>query len=538
MRLSASVLSSLSWALSSSQFASAAVLASRANDTQCRRTTVAVLGAGVAGITAAQALSNQSISDFVIIDRNDYVGGRVAHTTFGKKPDGSPYVVELGANWIQGLVTEGGPENPIWTLGKKYNVTNTYSNYSSILTYNETGAVDYTSLLDDFEDAYATAEQNAGYIVTENLQDMSTRAGFSLAGWKPKKNMAAQAVEWWEWDWETAYPPEQSGFAAGIWGYNATFYQFSEENNFVIDQRGFNAFVLGEASTFLKANDSRLLLNTVVDSISYGSEGVTVHNSDGSCISAAYAICTFSVGVLQNEVVTFDPPLPDWKQDAIENFQMGTYTKIFMQFNETFWDPDTQFFLYADPDVRGYYPVWQSLSTEGFIPGSNIIFATVVEEESYRIEQQTVEETTAELMEVLRLMFPDVDIPDPIDVMYPRWSLQPWAHGSYSNWPVGTTLEKHQNLRANVDRLWFAGEANSAEYFGFLHGAWFEGRDVGQRIAGLLGKVCTNADATGNTTDACGEMQSYEVLHGTTSIEEYSLENGIMVSPFVTYGDE
>lgn len=130
----------------------------------------------------------------------------------------------VSANWIQGLVTEGGPENPIWTLGKKYNVTNTYSNYSSILTYNETGAVDYTSLLDDFEDAYVTAEQNSGYIVTENLQDMSTRAGFSLAGWKPKKNMAAQAVEWWEWDWETAYPPEQSGFAAGIWGYNATFY--------------------------------------------------------------------------------------------------------------------------------------------------------------------------------------------------------------------------------------------------------------------------------------------------------------------------
>ncbi|KAL1630969.1 hypothetical protein SLS56_004643 [Neofusicoccum ribis] len=538
MRPSVSVFLSLSCALAGSRSASAAALNARADDKQCRKTTVAVLGAGVAGITAAQALSNQSISDFVIVDRNSYVGGRVAHTTFGSKPDGSPYVVELGANWIQGLVSEGGPENPIWTLGKKYNVTNTYSNYSSILTYNETGYVDYAYLLDDFEDAYAIAEQNAGYIVTDNLQDLSTRAGFSLAGWKPKKNMAAQAVEWWEWDWETSYPPEQSGFAAGIWGYNATFYQFSEANNFVFDQRGFNAFVIGEASTFLKANDSRLLLNTVVENITYSSDGVTVYNDDGSCISAAHAICTFSVGVLQNEVVAFDPPLPDWKKTAIESFQMGTYTKVFMQFNETFWDPATQFFLYADPDVRGYYPVWQSLSTDGFIPGSNIIFATVVEEESYRIEQQTVEETTAELMEVLRLMFPDKDIPDPIDVMYPRWSQEPWAFGSYSNWPVGTTLERHQNLRANLDRLWFAGEANSAEYYGFLHGAWFEGRDVGQRIAGLLGRVCTNADATGNTTDACGAMQRYEVLQGTTSYEEYNIENGIMVSPFVTYGDE
>lgn len=46
------------------------------NDTECRKTSVAILGAGVAGITAAQALSNASISDFLIIDRNNYIGGR------------------------------------------------------------------------------------------------------------------------------------------------------------------------------------------------------------------------------------------------------------------------------------------------------------------------------------------------------------------------------------------------------------------------------------------------------------------------------
>ena len=44
------------------------------------------------------------------------------------------------------------------------------------------------------------------------------------------------------------------------------------------------------------------------------------------------------------------------------------------------------------------------------------------------------------------------------------------AFGSYSNWPVGMTLEKHQNLRANVGRLYFAGEAMSAQYYGFLQG--------------------------------------------------------------------
>lgn len=49
------------------------------SETECRKTTVAILGAGVAGITAAQALSNASVSDFLIVDRNDYIGGRGMH---------------------------------------------------------------------------------------------------------------------------------------------------------------------------------------------------------------------------------------------------------------------------------------------------------------------------------------------------------------------------------------------------------------------------------------------------------------------------
>jgi polyamine oxidase len=142
------------------QLAFATPLKSRSSPapSTCKKTSVVVLGAGTAGITAAQAMSNASMTDFIIVDVNSYIGGRVAHTTFGKDPDGNPYTVELGENWVQGLVSEGGPENPIWTLAKKYNLTNTFSDYSSILTYDETGAVNYTYLLDDYEDSYSTRE--------------------------------------------------------------------------------------------------------------------------------------------------------------------------------------------------------------------------------------------------------------------------------------------------------------------------------------------------------------------------------------------
>lgn len=79
-------------------------------------------------------------------------------------------------------------------------MSNTYSNYSSILTYNETGFVDYSSLLDDWSEAYDKAAAKAGYMLKNNIQDQTARTGLALSGWRPDADdMAAQAVEWWSW---------------------------------------------------------------------------------------------------------------------------------------------------------------------------------------------------------------------------------------------------------------------------------------------------------------------------------------------------
>lgn len=228
--------------------------------------------------------------------------------------------------------------------------------------------------------------------------------------------------------------------------------------------------------------------------------------------------------------------------------QMRTYTKVFLQFppDQQFWDADTQFFLYADPVERGWYPVWQSLSGPGFLPGSGILFATVVSQESYRAESQSDEITQADVMAVLRSMFGE-DIPDPIDFLYPRWSTEPWAYGSYSNWPPSYSIEMHQNLRANLGHLYFAGEATSAEYYGFLQGmlyplinlllgvgvaknivgAYFEGQSVGNKLAG-----CINGNHT-----ACQNTASYETVRGcATSGRNLSPSNGWFASSFLTWG--
>ena len=170
-------------------------------------------------------------------------------------------------------------------------------------------------------------EQDAGYILSNNLQDRSFRSGLRLAGWNPGTDMEAKAVEWWEFDFEYGSTPvgrfqrparicglSETGnklsrichrqlrelfsilrpFTTADSSQNTTFYQYSEANNYVFDSRGFNAFIQYEASTFLTANDPRLLLNTVVTNVSYSNKGVTVYNKDGSCVHADYAICTFS----------------------------------------------------------------------------------------------------------------------------------------------------------------------------------------------------------------------------------------------------
>lgn len=81
--------------------------------------TVLILGGGVAGVIAARTFHEQGI-DFKIVEAQPQLGGRLQSFTFGAP--GNQHVLELGANWVQGTETEGGPENPIWGLVKKHGV--------------------------------------------------------------------------------------------------------------------------------------------------------------------------------------------------------------------------------------------------------------------------------------------------------------------------------------------------------------------------------------------------------------------------------
>ncbi|KAJ7629425.1 amine oxidase [Mycena polygramma] len=465
--------------------AASLALASPTSNAKANQKSVLILGGGVAGVIAARTLHEQGVNDFLIVEARAELGGRLHSMEFGA--EGRRATIELGANWIQGTQEGDGPANPILLLARKHNLKAVESDYyDSIVTYDEAGPADYLDVFNKAIDAYTNLTVVGGARVPTKQVDATCRTGYSLVGAKPKtpQEMAAE----YYLDWEYAQTPEQTSWIASSWANNFTYDVdqggFSDGNLLSIDQRGFKHFIQAEAETFLSAD--QFLLNATVRTVAHSGDGVVVTLANGTSISADYAITTFSLGVLQNDDVLFEPALPMWKQESIQSMTMATYTKIFLQFEEKFWF-DTQFALYADSD-RGRYPVWQGLDLQGFLPGSGIVFATVTGDYSERIEALSDAEVQAELLDVLHTMFPNTTIPAPTAFYFPRWFSDPLYRGSYSNWPSSFVSPHHTNFRANLGkRLWFAGEATSQKYFGFLHGAYFEGVDIGSRVAKCVG---------------------------------------------------
>lgn len=134
--------------------------------------TVLILGGGVAGLVAARTLEEQGISDFIIVEAGNELGGRLKSREFG----GS--VVELGANWLQGY----SPLNPIHTLAIKHGLNTTLSDFFNDIsepnsvsrisaaefghvftaTYDEKGEVNYLKEVDAAIGAYSKLVRSAG----------------------------------------------------------------------------------------------------------------------------------------------------------------------------------------------------------------------------------------------------------------------------------------------------------------------------------------------------------------------------------------
>ncbi|KAF2282917.1 hypothetical protein GH714_043337 [Hevea brasiliensis] len=286
------------------------------------------------------------------------------------------------------------------------------------------------------------------------------------------KTPLEMVIDFYHNDYEDAEPPKVTSLKHTY--PRNEFVDHGEDPYFVADPRGFEIVVQYLAKQFLSSltSDPRLKLNKVVREISYSKSGVTIKTEDGSTYNSKYVIVSVSLGVLQSDLIEFQPTLPLWKRIAISDFGMTIYTKIFLKFPYKFWPSGsgTEFFLYTHVR-RGYYPLWQHLENE--YPGSNILFVTVTADESRRIEQLPDEAIEAEIMVILKKFFGD-NIPKPESILVPRWGLDRFYKGSYSNWPDSYSQKRKDQLADPIGPVYFTGEHTSNNYI-YATGAYFAG---------------------------------------------------------------
>ena len=81
---------------------------------------VIIMGAGIAGISAAKQLLSKGIKNILIIEAQDYVGGRIKTIEFGN--DIRQYPLNIGASHLFATNTSSSNSNPILELLNKYNI--------------------------------------------------------------------------------------------------------------------------------------------------------------------------------------------------------------------------------------------------------------------------------------------------------------------------------------------------------------------------------------------------------------------------------
>ena len=101
--------------------------------------------------------------------------------------------------------------------------------------------------------------------------------------------------------------------------------------------------------------------STKVTMVSHGQSGVKINATGGEYAFDA-VIITLPLGVLKRNIVTFEPELPKQKRQAIERLGMGTLDKLYLLFDEPFWDKDATWIITPENGLpRGHFNQWLNL---------------------------------------------------------------------------------------------------------------------------------------------------------------------------------
>ncbi|MGQ9407519.1 flavin monoamine oxidase family protein [Mycolicibacterium gilvum] len=411
------------------------------------RERVVVVGAGMAGLSAARRLADNGVS-VAVVEARQRIGGR----TWTDTSLGVP--IDLGGAWIHG--PEG---NPLTDLVEQVGARTVATDFEDAVVL-QNGVVVNPASVDAAdrewdrilgEVASMTEDAAPGESLADGLAETGADLSDPLLQW-----CVAGAI-----GSEYAADPDELSLR---W--------FGNEGEF----DGPDLILSGGYGQLIDhlSRDLTIRLGREVTRISHDATGVRVETAR-EVFEADRVIVTVPLGVLKAGVITFDPPLPDAKRDAIRRLGFGLLNKVVLRFDEPFWteefDADTDMFGMAGQDQ----PVSDLVNGLRFtdIPvliglrgGAN---APARESES---DQQTADEVVTALR-----------APTPSGVIVTRWAQDPFARGSYSFLAVGSSPDDQDALAAPVaDRVAFAGEATHRDFFATVHGAYLSGLREADRI--------------------------------------------------------
>ncbi len=404
---------------------------------------VVVIGAGAAGLAAAKTLVARGYA-IQVLEARERIGGR-AWTDSARY--GVP--VDLGCAWLHSADV-----NPFLTIAAElgFSVDRTEPAWGGRRRIGKLSAAERAAI-------ERTIEEGLDAISAAGEQGRDVAASAVLPATAPGRPLLDAVISW-----IYGADPDQ------VSTLDAALYRDTGHNWPV--REGYGALVA--------AHGARLpvRLSTPALAVDWRGPGVRVATPAGS-LSARAAIVSLPTTVLAEERVRFTPGLPAAKLAAIEHLPLGVADKVIFRFAG---DP---FGLPPDSFVRGRHDTSRTSSLQIRPFGRDIVscyfggrFARELEETGTMIEAARAELVNAFGGDVL------AHLEEPHAT---AWFLDPHARGSYS-----AALPGHGHRRADLaapleNRLFFAGEACSPDFFSTCHGAHLSGITAADALAKSLG---------------------------------------------------